>query len=91
VRASAFGFAGIYDKDEAERIVESTSYSADRQPERDVTPASDSTMKEINDLLISMDKSWDDDLLPFALGSSNAKSCSLPILPKPRLLKLLDS
>lgn len=60
----AFGFAGIYDKDEAERIVESTSYSQERQAERDVPPASISTMREINDLLLSMDKTWDDDLLP---------------------------
>ncbi|HBI7506306.1 TPA: phage recombination protein Bet [Escherichia coli] len=34
----AFGFAGIYDKDEAERIVENTAYTAERQPERDITP-----------------------------------------------------
>ena len=38
----AFGFAGIYDKDEAERIVENTAYTAERQPERDITPV---TMK----------------------------------------------
>ncbi|EHN6185736.1 phage recombination protein Bet [Salmonella enterica] len=60
----AFGFAGIYDKDEAERIVENTTYTADRQPERDITPVSDETMREINDLLITMNKTWDDDLLP---------------------------
>ncbi|EZC51493.1 phage recombination protein Bet, partial [Escherichia coli] len=33
----AFGFAGIYDKDEAERIVENTAYTAERRPERDIT------------------------------------------------------
>ncbi|ENE5759202.1 phage recombination protein Bet [Salmonella enterica subsp. enterica serovar Braenderup] len=60
----AFGFAGIYDKDEAERIVENTAYTAERQPERDITPVSDETMQEINDLLISLNKTWDDDLLP---------------------------
>lgn len=60
----AFGFAGIYDKDEAERIVENTTYTADRQPERDITPVSDETMQEINDLLITLNKTWDDDLLP---------------------------
>lgn len=37
----AFGFAGIYDKDEAERIVENTAYTAERQPERDITPVAE--------------------------------------------------
>ncbi|EFI3346193.1 phage recombination protein Bet [Escherichia coli] len=60
----AFGFAGIYDKDEAERIVENTAYTAERQPERDITPVNDETMQEINTLLIALDKTWDDDLLP---------------------------
>ncbi len=57
-------FAGIYDKDEAERIVENTAYTAERQPERDITPVNDETMQEINTLLIALDKTWDDDLLP---------------------------
>ncbi|MGQ0416506.1 recombinase RecT, partial [Bacillus sp. HC-TM] len=60
----AFGFAGIYDNDEAERIVENTAYTAERQPERDITPVNDETMQEINTLLIALDKTWDDDLLP---------------------------
>ncbi|EOK7085094.1 phage recombination protein Bet, partial [Escherichia coli] len=55
---------GIYDKDEAERIVENTAYTAERQPERDITPVNDETMQEINTLLIALDKTWDDDLLP---------------------------
>ncbi len=54
----------IYDKDEAERIVENTAYTAERQPERDITPVNDETMQEINTLLIAPDKTWDDDLLP---------------------------
>ncbi|MDU1953706.1 MAG: phage recombination protein Bet [Atlantibacter hermannii] len=60
----AFGFAGIYDKDEAERIVESTDYSVGSNVTRDITPASDETMLEINDLLITLDKTWEKDLLP---------------------------
>ncbi|EIP6782236.1 hypothetical protein LTE40_000211, partial [Escherichia coli] len=60
----AFGFAGIYDKDEAERIVENTAYTTERQPERDITPVNEETMSEINALLTSMEKTWDDDLLP---------------------------
>ncbi len=54
----AFGFAGIYDKDEAERIVENTAYTAERQPERDITPVNDETMQEINTLLEPPRKSW---------------------------------
>ncbi|MBT1617318.1 hypothetical protein KK477_27535, partial [Klebsiella pneumoniae] len=54
----------IYDKDEAERIVENTAYTAERQPERDITPVNDETMQEINTLLIALDKTWDDALLP---------------------------
>lgn len=60
----AFGFAGIYDKDEAERIVESSEYVPAGTATRDITPASNETMQEINDLLITMDKTWDEDLLP---------------------------
>jgi len=43
---------------------EGINFSSERQPERDVTPVTDSTLKEINDLLIAMDKTWDKDLLP---------------------------
>jgi len=43
---------------------EGINFAAERQPERDITPASIDTLKEINDLLITMDKTWDDDLLP---------------------------
>lgn len=43
---------------------EGINFAAERQPERDITPASIDTLKEINDLLIAMDKTWDDDLLP---------------------------
>ncbi len=60
----AFGFAGIYDKDEAERIVENTAYTAERQPERDIIRLTMKTMREINTLLIALDKTWNDDLLP---------------------------
>lgn len=43
---------------------EGINFAAERQPERDITPASLDTLKEINDLLISMNKTWDEDLLP---------------------------
>ncbi|EIX7616233.1 hypothetical protein MK833_004648, partial [Escherichia coli] len=43
---------------------ENTAYTAERQPERDITPVNGETMQEINGLLTSMDKTWDDDLLP---------------------------
>ncbi|MFG0902871.1 recombinase RecT [Enterobacter cloacae complex sp. FYR_6] len=43
---------------------EGINFAAERQPERDITPASLDTLKEINDLLIGMNKTWDDDLLP---------------------------
>ena len=57
------GFAGIYDKDEAERIVENTAYTAERQPERDILRLTMKTMQEINTLLIAPDKTWDDDFI----------------------------
>ena len=47
-----------------QRIVENTAYTAERQPERDIHPVNDETMQEINTLLIALDKTWDDDLLP---------------------------
>ncbi|MHC1795903.1 recombinase RecT [Escherichia coli] len=43
---------------------EGINFAAERQPERDITPLSETTQKEINDLLISLDKTWDADLLP---------------------------
>ena len=43
---------------------EGINFAAERQPERDITPANLDTLKEINDLLIGMNKTWDDDLLP---------------------------
>lgn len=43
---------------------EGINFSSERQPERDVSPVTDATLQEINDLLIAMDKTWDDDLLP---------------------------
>lgn len=43
---------------------EGINFSAERQPERDITPLSETTQKEINDLLVSLDKTWDADLLP---------------------------
>lgn len=85
----AFGFAGIYDKDEAERIVESTTYSADRQTERDITPATESTMQEINDLLLTMDKSWDDDLLPLCSRIFKREILQPSDLTEPEAIKAL--
>lgn len=43
---------------------EGINFSAERQQERDITPLSENTQKEINDLLVSLDKTWDADLLP---------------------------
>lgn len=43
---------------------EGINFAAERQPERDITPLSETTQKEINDLLISLDKTWDKHLLP---------------------------
>lgn len=43
---------------------EGINFAAERQPERDVTPADSETITEINDVLITMNKTWDDDLLP---------------------------
>lgn len=57
----AFGFAGIYDKDEAERIVENTAYTAERQPERDITPvkrADGTSTPAIRKMRIDSKTSW---------------------------------
>lgn len=43
---------------------EGINFKAERQPERDVTPASMDILQTISDMLTSMDKTWDDDLLP---------------------------
>lgn len=57
----AFGFAGIYDKDEAERIVENTAYTAERQPERDITPvkrADGTSTPAVRKMRIDSKTSW---------------------------------
>ncbi len=43
---------------------EGINFSSERQPERDISPATQETLQEINDLLLKMDKTWDEDLLP---------------------------
>lgn len=43
---------------------EGINFASERQPERDVTPADTDIIKEINDVLIAMNKTWDEDLLP---------------------------
>lgn len=43
---------------------EGINFAKERQPERDVSPASVETLQTITDMLTSMDKTWDDDLLP---------------------------
>lgn len=43
---------------------EGINFANERQPERDISPVTSETLQEINDLLIAMDKTWDDDLLP---------------------------
>ncbi|EPN1620219.1 recombinase RecT [Cronobacter dublinensis] len=43
---------------------EGINFAAERLPERDITPADIATIKEINDVLIAMNKTWDEDLLP---------------------------
>ncbi|ELY6230506.1 recombinase RecT [Cronobacter malonaticus] len=43
---------------------EGINFAAERQHERDITPADITTIKEINDVLIAMNKTWDEDLLP---------------------------
>ncbi len=43
---------------------EGINFSSERQPERDISPATQETLQDINDLLLKMDKTWDEDLLP---------------------------
>ncbi|WON77543.1 phage recombination protein Bet [Serratia sp. UGAL515B_01] len=62
----AFGFAGIYDKDEAERVISATTNEpwsdmhGEQSNERDISPASSETLQSITDLLTSMNKTWED-------------------------------
>lgn len=44
--------------------MEGINFNAERQPERDVTPASSETISEIDALLHEMGKTWESDLLP---------------------------
>jgi recombination protein RecT len=43
---------------------EGINFTAERQPVRDITPATKQTLDEIGALLKSLGKTWDDDLLP---------------------------
>ncbi|HEY3984620.1 RecT family recombinase [Cedecea sp.] len=43
---------------------EGINFNQERQPERDISPASDETLQTITDLLIQLNKTWEADLLP---------------------------
>ena len=65
---------------------EGINFAAERQQERDVTPAGDEIIKEINDVLIAMDKTWEENLLPVRKFSVVIFAIH-PSLPKPRQLR----
>ncbi|MGR4047889.1 recombinase RecT [Kosakonia cowanii] len=68
---------------------EGINFAAERQQERDITPLSETTQKEINDLLVSMDKTWDDDLLPLCSRIFKREILQPSDLTEPEAIKAL--
>lgn len=68
---------------------EGINFASERQPERDVSPVTDATLQEINDLLIAMDKTWGDDLLPLCSRIFKREILESSVLTEPEAVKAL--
>lgn len=69
---------------------EGINFSQERGQEKDVSPASSDTIKTINDLLLQMDKTWDDDLLPLCSNIFKRPIKAATDLTEPEALKAYD-
>ena len=69
---------------------EGINFTNERQPERDISPVTSETLQEINDLLIAMDKTWDDDLLPLCSRIFKRDIRESADLTEPEAVKALD-
>jgi recombination protein RecT len=60
------------------------------QQERDISPASTKTLQAITDLLTSMDKTWDEDMLPLCSQIFKRPITTATELTEPEAIKALD-
>ncbi|KAB8312969.1 recombinase RecT [Erwinia endophytica] len=69
---------------------EGIAFNNDSQQERDVSPASQETIARINDLLLSMGKTWDDDMLPLCSNIFRRPITSPSEMTEPEAVRALD-
>lgn len=69
---------------------EGINFAAERGSEKDVTPITDETQATINDLLIHLNKTWEQDLLPLCSRIFKRPINKSSDMSEPEALKALD-
>lgn len=69
---------------------EGINFAQERSQEKDVSPSSTETIEVITDLLVQMNKTWDDDLLPICTQIFKRPITSPDQLTEPEALKTVD-
>lgn len=69
---------------------EGINFAQERGQEKDVSPCSTETIEVITDLLVQMNKTWDDDLLPICTQIFKRPITSPDQLTEPEALKTVD-
>lgn len=69
---------------------EGINFNQDRTPERDISPATEETLQTITDLLIQLNKTWEEDLLPLCSNLFRRKITEPSVLTEIEAVKALD-
>lgn len=69
---------------------EGINFAQERGQEKDISPSSTETIAVITDLLVQMNKTWDDDLLPICTQIFKRQITSPDKLTEPEALKTVD-
>jgi len=69
---------------------EGINFNRERTPERDVSPATAETLQTITDLLIQLNKTWEDDLLPLCSNLFRRQISEPSVLTEVEAVKALD-
>ncbi|MEL4016994.1 recombinase RecT [Dryocola clanedunensis] len=69
---------------------EGINFNQDRTPERDISPATEETLQTISDLLIQLNKTWEEDLLPLCSNLFRRKITEPSVLTEIEAVKALD-
>lgn len=69
---------------------EGINFNQERAPERDISPATEETLQTITDLLIQLNKTWEEDLLPLCSNLFRRKITEPSVLTEIEAVKALD-